>query len=260
MPLTFLFMLDLVLEVGAGLLHRAGLRFAMAAGAFLFASTAAFALDPKGEVPPIERVQAAMWKNMKLADYELTGNVRTDGGKRYPLTLRTRGYELIYEFKNQPLQIRVIIDPSHSTVETRGSSSDPWKLLSKEEMQKPILGTDLTFEDIALDFIRWDKVTPVGTDSFKTFDAWVYEASPSGPSQYDKARYWISTKYYAFIKIDAFDKGKVAKRVEVNGVKKIGRAYVLEEMVVSTLKPGTDISRSRTWVDIHDGKEGASGL
>jgi Outer membrane lipoprotein-sorting protein len=214
-----------------------------------------------GSVPAIESVQARMWKNMKLADYKLQGSVRTDGGKRFPITLCTKGYELIYDFAPEPLQIRVMIDPAQSTVETRKSGKEEWKPLSKKEMQKNVLGTDITYEDLALDLIRWEKVTPLGTDSFKTFDTWVYEAEPSGPSQYAKARYWISTKYYAFIKIDGCNaKGDVTKRVEVNGVKKIGKAFVLEEMVISTLKPGSDVSSSRTWVDIRDGEEGASGL
>ncbi len=50
---------------------------------------------------------------------------------------------------------------------------------------------------------------------------------------------------------------QVVKRVEVNGVQKIGKAYVLKEMLVSTLLPGRDISSSRTWVKISGGQEGA---
>lgn len=217
-------------------------------------------INREGKVPPVEFVQARMWKNMQLADFKLEGQIKTYKNK-YPIVLRTRGYEMIYEFINKPLQIRVVIDPDSSSVQTRAKSSDAWVTLSDKEKLKIILDSDITYEDLCLDFIRWEKVTPLGTDSIKTLSAWAFEAVPTNASRYSKARYWISSEYFAFLRVDAYNKdNQVVKRVEVNSVQQIGRAYAIKEMMISNLIPGRDISKTQTWVQIDGGKEGSSGL
>lgn len=217
-------------------------------------------IDREGKVPPVEFVQARMWKNMQLADFRLEGQIKTSKNK-YPIVLRTRGYEMVYEFVNQPLQIRVVIDPDSSSVQTRAKSTDQWTTLNDKEKLKIILDSDISYEDLCLDFIRWEKVTPLGTDSIKTLSAWAFEAVPTNASRYTKARYWISSEYFAFLRVDAYNKqNQVVKRVEVNSVQQIGRAYAIKEMMISNLIPGRDISKTQTWVQIDTGKEGSSGL
>ncbi len=233
----------------------------LGAAAGLFPLSSAHAgIDKEGKVPPVEFVQARMWKNMMLADFRLEGVVRTYT-KKYPIVLRTHGYEMVYEFVDQPLQIRVVIDPDNSSIQKRSKASDPWVMLNESDKLKTILDTDITYEDLCLDFIRWEKVTPLGTDSIKTLPTWAFEAMPNGKSHYTKARYWISSEYFAFMRVDAYNnQNQVIKRVEVNSVKKIGKAYTIEEMMISNLIPGRDISKTQTWVTINTGKEGLSGL
>lgn len=215
----------------------------------------------KNKVPPVELIQARMWKNMKLADFRLEGYIRTSKNK-YPIILRTKGYEMIYEFADKPLQIRVVIDPDNSIIQKRAKASDPWVTLSDTDKLKVILDSDISYEDLCMDFIRWEKVEPLGTDTIKTlFPTWAFEAFPTGPSRYSKARYWISSEYYAFMRVDAYNKdNQVVKRVDVNSVMQIGKAYTIKEMIISNLIPGRDISKTQTWVDINTGKEGSSGL
>lgn len=223
----------------------------------LLISTARAEPDPKGVIPPLEFVQSRLWNNMRLQDFKLEGVIRTPK-KTYPITLRTRDREMIYEFKDRPLQLRVIISPVLSSIERRSNASDDWKEITGTERTKPILDTDITYEDLCLDFIRWDNVHPIGTDSIKTLSAWAFEARPDGISLYDKVRYWISSDFFAFLRVDAYNKqGQVIKRVEVNGVQQIGQAYVIKEMQISTLIPGRELSSSRTYVEIHEGKPGS---
>lgn len=226
----------------------------------LFPGLTYAAPNPKGKVPPIEYVQARIWRNLKLADFSLEGILRTEKNK-YPITLQTKGYEMVYSFKDQPLQIRVVIDPQNSVVEKRSNPNEEWRPVSPSERVKTILDSDVTYEDLCMDFIRWEKVEPVGTDSIKTLAAWAFDAEPSGVSRYKRARYWISSDYGAFLRVDAFNsKNQCVKRVEVNGVQKIGNAYVIKEMMISNLIPGRDVSASRTYVEIRSGKPGESGI
>jgi outer membrane lipoprotein-sorting protein len=222
--------------------------------------------DPatKDKVPPIAYVQGMIWKRLDLADFTLNGILRSKKAKEsYPIRLLTKGHELVYEFLDQPLQIRVKLDPGVFTVEKRTSDSAAWAPVPAGQMGDAILGTDITYGDLGLDFINWDDVEPVGTDSIKTLSAYVFDAIP-GPqdhSPFAKVRFWVSTQYWAFLRIDGLNPaGQTVKRVEVQDVMTIGKYTVFKEMKVATMDPQrNDIAKSTTFVDISDGKEG-SGL
>lgn len=222
--------------------------------------------DPatKDKVPPIAYVQGMIWKRLDLADFTLNGSVRSDKTKQsYPLRLLTKGHQLVYEFLNQPLQIRVLLNPGVFNVEKRSSPTGTWTAVKSSEMSEPILGTDITYGDLGLDFVNWDNIQPLGLDSIKTLRAYVFEATP-GPndrSPFSKVRFWVSSQYWAFLRIDGLNtKDQTVKRVEVQDVMQIGKFSVFKEMKVAHMDAERDdIATSTTFIDITDGKEG-SGL
>lgn len=222
--------------------------------------------DPatKKDVPPIAFVQARIYTRLDLADFTLNGEVKSDKThKQYPIKLLTKGHEMIYEFQDQPLQIKVQLDPGAFTLERRTSDSGTWAPVPKSDMSKPIFDTDITYGDLALDFINWDDIEPMGTDSIKTLDAYVFDAKP-GPSDYSPCptiRFWVSKQYWAFLRIDGLNaQGQTIKRVEVQDVMQIGKFSVFKTMKVANMEPDKDdIAKSTTLIQIDDGKEG-SGL
>ncbi len=233
-------------------------------GALLLPLGASTLPDPstKDKVPPIAYVQGMIWKRLDLADFTHSGRVRSDQThSNYPLRLLTKKHELVYEFQNQPLQIRVQLNPGVFTVEKRTSASGAWTPVSGAEMTQPILGTDITYGDLGLDFVNWDDVQPLGTDSIKTLNAYVFDATP-GPkdhSPFAKVRFWVSSQYWAFLRIDGLNaKDETVKRVEVQDVMQIGKYSVFKEMKVAHMDPQrNDIATSTTFIDIQDGKEGS---
>jgi len=222
--------------------------------------------DPatKKDVPPIAFVQARIYTRLDLADFTLNGSVKSDKThKQYPLQLLTKGHEMVYKFLDQPLQIRVELNPGAFTLEKRSSDSGSWSPVPASDMPKSILDTDITYGDLALDFINWDDIEPMGTDSIKTLDAYVFDAKP-GPGDYSPCptvRFWVSKQYWAFLRIDGLNaKGQTVKRVEVQDVMQIGKYSVFKTMKVANMEPDKDdIAKSTTLIQISDGKEG-SGL
>jgi hypothetical protein len=223
--------------------------------------------DPatKKDVPPVTFIQARIYTRLKLADFTLTGKMRSDKThKSYPITIRTDKYTIVYEFNDQPLQLRVRIAPGDVKLDRRAASADAWKPVPTSDYIKPILDTDITYGDLAIDFIDWDDIQPLGTDAIKTLPAFVLEAHP-GPndhSDFPAVRFWVSKDYWAFLRIDGLNaKGQTMKRVEVQSVMTIADKYtVFKEMKASTMEPDKDdIASSSTYIDIDDGKEG-SGL
>jgi outer membrane lipoprotein-sorting protein len=223
--------------------------------------------DPatKKDVPPVTFVQARIYTRLDLADFTLTGKLRCDKThKSYPITILTKKHTMVYEFMDQPLQLKIQLDPGAFTVERRSSSSDSWKPVPRSEFSQPILGTDITYGDLDLDFINWDDVQPLGTDEIKTLPCYVFDAKP-GPndhSAFPTVRFWVSKDYWTFLRIDGLNaKGQTVKRVEVQSVMKIADKYeVFKEMKISSMAPDKDdIATSSTYIDIDEGKEG-SGL
>ncbi len=236
------------------------------ASAFVSLPSRADLPDPstKDKVPPIAYVQGMIWKRLDLADFTLTGSVRSDKTKKsYPIILRTKGHTMVYEFQDQPLQIRVELNPGVFTVQKRASASAPWSDITSADLTKSILDTDITYADLDIDFVNWDNISPLGTDSIKTLPAYVFEAKPgpTDPSRFAAIRFWVSKQYWAFLRIDGINaKGQTVKRVEVQDVMQIGKFIVFKEMRISTMAPDkNDIATSTTFIDIQDGKEG-SGL
>jgi hypothetical protein len=215
--------------------------------------------NPNNPVPTPEWVQARVWRAMELQDFKLEGFLRTSKNL-HPIIMRTKGREMVYEFVNQPLQVRVTLTPEGSKVERRAQSNQPWQEVTGKDRLQRILDSDVAFEDLGLDFIRWSDARPLGTDSIKTLKAWAYEASPPVKSAYAKARFWISSDFMAVLRVDAMnEKDQIIKRVEVNGVQQVGEHYVIKEMQISTLIPGRELSSSRTWIEVRKAEKG-SGL
>ena len=220
--------------------------------------------DPatKNQCPPVAYVQGMIWKRLDTANLTLNGVVRSDKTKKsYPLLLRTAGHVQEYDFQDQPLQIRVTIDPGVSKIDKRSSPGGAWVPVTGAQRTEAIFGTDITYEDLGVDFVNWDDTEPLGIDSIKTLKAYVYQATP-GPDDhtaYAKVRYWVSSMYWAFLRIDGLNKqDETIKRVEVQDVLQIGKFTVFKEMKVSTMDPQrNDIPFSTTFIDISGGKEGS---
>ncbi len=210
--------------------------------------------DPAKPCPPIEFLQGRFWKNFRLQDFALHGVIESER-ESYPIQLILHDRKMIYDFENPPFQILVEIQPERSVVERRRQKREPWQSVSGRARMSPILDTDITYEDLCLDFMRWDQIRPLGTDHVKTLTAWAFDAfPPRGTSAYARVRYWIAAEYYALLRADGYNAaGELVKRLEVNGVQRIGDAYVIKEMQISSFDPQKE-SSSRTLINIRRGE------
>ncbi|MEM9400214.1 MAG: outer membrane lipoprotein-sorting protein [Verrucomicrobiota bacterium] len=214
-------------------------------------------IDKSKPIPSPEIVQARVWQNMVFQDFLMSGFIKIKD-KFHPILLRTKERTMIYEFQKIPLHIKVTFTPQGSHIMTRAKTGDPWHLLSFEERKKIILDSDIAYEDLGLDFIRWHNVKPLGADSILTLPAWAYESRPSIPSRYAKAHYWISSDHLALLRVDAFNaKDQVVKKVEILGVMEVNGYFMPKELRIATMIPGRNLSRSRTLIQVRKAQAGS---
>ena len=212
------------------------------------------------EITPTPRqMQNFLWRTLVMKDLKLKGQVQS-GDKKIPILVRTKDRILQFEFQDRPLQIRVRFAPEGSLIQRRGKSDGEWQVVTGAEKTKAVAGTDLAYEDLGIDFLRWPDPQPKGEDSVMMLDCWVYEVTPPVESNYAKVRYWISKGYKTMIRADGLNaKGQPIKRFTFNSVIEAEDTVVIGEMKVAKLTPGTDLSVTRTYVQV-DTVEKGSGL
>jgi hypothetical protein len=212
------------------------------------------------EITPTPRqMQNFLWRTLVMKDLRLTGQVQS-GDKKIPLLIRTKDRLLQFEFKDRPLQIRVRFAPEGSLIQKRSKADGEWQVVTGVEKTKAVAGTDLAYEDLGIDFLRWPDPQPKGEDNVMMLDCWVYEVVPPVESNYAKVRYWISKGYKAMIRADGLNRqGQAIKRFTFNSVIEAEDTVVIGEMKVAKLTPGTDVSASRTFVQVETVEKG-SGL
>lgn len=211
------------------------------------------------ETPTPRQMQNFLWRTLIMKDLLLQGRVQS-GEKKIPVTVRTRDRLIQFEFQDRPLQIRVRFAPEGSLIQKRAKPDGEWQVVTGPEKTKAVAGTDLAYEDLGIDFLRWPDPQPKGDDNVMMLDCWVYEVDPPVESSYAKVRYWISKTYLAMIRADGLNaQGQAIKRFTFNSVIEAEDTVVIGEMKVAKLTPGTDVSASRTFVQIERVEKG-SGL
>ena len=212
--------------------------------------------DPSRPSPSPEMAIAKVWSNLDLQSFELQGAIRI-GQKRHPLRLVTKGREMIYKLSAPPGQLRVRFLPEKAELSARVNETASWRPLSAKERVQPLLETDITPIELSLEFLYWPDVAQLGTDAIKTLPAFAYEATAPSSSlaPYAKVRFWVSSDHFVILRADGINaQGQAIKRIEVNSVRKVQDAYVIGQMQISSMIPGRDLSKSRTFIEIETGE------
>ncbi|MCS7062871.1 MAG: outer membrane lipoprotein-sorting protein [Methylacidiphilales bacterium] len=199
--------------------------------------------------------------HFQLEPLVLTGRMKT-AQDSHPLILVTRDNQLTYRFPKHNLFFRVEFTKKGNKLFVKQAADAPWKTLEKEQYLDRILNSDATYEDLTLNFIHWSQTVALGPDTIKTVPALKYEASapPGEKSSYSRIRYWVEAASFALLRADALnDKGQVIKRLEVNGVIRLGNVVVIKELQISSMIPGRDLSASRTYIEFWDVKPAETG-
>ncbi len=209
------------------------------------------------EVFDAESILLNLRNNLSMQLFELEGVIRHKKNF-YPLTLKTGPNQMEYHFSGHEPKVRIIFTTPFSQVWIRSEREDQWKMLPEEGWDYRVLGTDVTYRDLALDFLNWRPVYLLGKGSAKTLPAYVLEAwnSSARPSGIEKVKFWVSCEHFVLVQAEAYNSdGEVVRRLDVNGVQRIGDFWTIKEMCIAEMIPKRNLSRSRTFIEINSGKQ-----
>ena len=211
------------------------------------------------EYPPAAAVLQSIRRAQATQKIDLKGSLETqpaDAMKR-PTEASFRmiadGSSLRYVFSDpEPVTLHIKLGETDSELMQTGGT-DAGKF-TPANFSKKILGTDLSYEDLALKFIYWSRGAVEGEDHMKTMDVWRIrlQAPPGGRSGYKEVVLWVGKNNGALVRADGFDAaGKLTKRFEVVSAQVVKGLWVLQRLRIETYDPATGklVSRTRMTID-----------
>src|SRR5438874_4843042 len=151
-------------------------------------------------------------------EIDLRGQLRQDA-KVVPFHLVQNGPVVRYIFTNpdETLQVRIGINDSRLD-EIKRSGSE-----KITQLNEPVRGVAITYEDLALKFLYWPNAHVIGADFIRTRNCWKIQLQASGSdSQYGSILLWVDKDNGALMRMEGYDSaGKMIKRFEVVCAQKV---------------------------------------
>ena len=175
-----------------------------------------------------------------LNDTDLKGTLQKNGVKgSVPIALFLR--------ENQGIEFQVydgrvwnkfqlkLADDEYDLFEGVG---DKIKRFNKAKITQPVMGTDLTYEDLAMSFLYWPNGQTVGEEKLGIGrDSWVVQlVNPKAAGLYKTVKVWVHKDSGALMQINGYRAdGKCVKVFKVTEVMRIGGGqYSIKTMKVQS--------------------------
>jgi len=180
-------------------------------------------------------------------EIDLHGQLRQEA-KVVPFHLVQDGPVVRYIFNNpdETLQLRIGANDSRLD-EIKRSGSE-----KITQLNEPVRGTAITYEDLALKFLYWPNARVVGADFIRTRNCWRMQLqAPASDSQYGSILLWVDKDRGALMRMEGYDSaGKMIKRFEVVSAQKIEDRWYLKQMRVERIDPQSGRVTARTYLEI----------
>jgi hypothetical protein len=204
----------------------------------------------KAEAPPsAKEILAQVRLQQSQQQLDLQGQLRSDATV-IPFRITQTGPIIRYTFANPPqvVQLRLGEDGSRLDLVLLNST----KKFSSSRLDEKIGGTAVTYGDLALKFLYWPNPQVIGAETLRTRNCWKLRLSaPSKDAQYATVLLWVEKESGALMRMEGYDQqNQLVKRFEVVSAQKIDGRWLLKQMRIEEMQPGTDKVRSRTYLEI----------
>jgi hypothetical protein len=198
--------------------------------------------------PDATKLLANVRLRQSQQEIDLRGQLRQEA-KVVPFHLVQNGPVVRYIFSNpdETLQLRIGANDSRLD-EIKRSGSE-----KITQLNEPVRGTAITYEDLALKFLYWPNARVIGADFIRTRNCWKMQLqAPAGDSQYGSIVLWVDKDSGALMRMEGYDSaGKMIKRFEVVSAQKIEDRWYLKQMRVEKIDPQSGHVTARTYLEIN---------
>jgi hypothetical protein len=196
---------------------------------------------------------AQILSGIRLADIsqELDGRLRKEDGTIIPFHLKASGDELVFTFSNPTEVLRLRFEDSGPTL-TR-QTGDRERIISGARLNDSVRGTDITYLDLSLRFLRWKDSRIEGQQNLRTFPCWMILLQQTDPNTpYASVRVWVAKQSGALLRAEAFDaQSRLLKKFEVISGQRVEGKWFLKQMRIERYDPDTGKLISRTYLEFN---------
>lgn len=185
---------------------------------------------------PVERVLLAGTLNKRrrygVSEFQCDFEVAAD--------FRDAAQETVYRLADREtgatvLAARTSRDPARGLVVERTDGAAP-----PASAAEPILGTDVTWLDVGVDFVNWRNPVLAGEDRLKGRVCDLLDVEPPAPVPgCAKARLWIDRVQKVVMQASQFDEsGREVRKLWVRAVQKVDEHWIFKDLEVETAGSG----------------------
>ncbi|MFT5904547.1 MAG: hypothetical protein ACI9E1_000131 [Cryomorphaceae bacterium] len=171
-----------------------------------------------------------------LQNQDLRGHMKKDGSKT-PVTLFLRGENIQFQYKVGKTDKRFhmrLLPNQFDLLEIVGGKTRKFNDL---KLAEKINKTDLSFEDLSMRFLYWQKSSIEGEEKISGQKCHrVRLENPDKTGDYRYVYVWVHQKYGSLMRVVGYDAaGGPLKRFQVTDLMKVGKEYTLKRMRVDSL-------------------------
>ncbi|MBP82378.1 MAG: hypothetical protein CMO61_00855 [Verrucomicrobiales bacterium] len=191
-----------------------------------------------------------------LYDQDFTGVLRMSLTKKVPFLMSLKPDSIRFIF-DEPAHL-IYLDTGNSGFSLfEGTEGEELKPVPSSKFAAQIRGTDVTYDDLSMRFLYWPHAKIVKLDRVKQRDCWVVRVrNPDGLGAYATADVWIDKGSGGMLKMIGYNNsGRPVRRFEVLHGKKFGDIWMIDEMRIETIEPGSGRIKSSTRMQIKSAVE-----
>jgi hypothetical protein len=128
----------------------------------------------------------------------------------------------------------------------------PNSVRSIDDLNDPLLGSDLSYEDLVDNFFAWDQQALVGTENVDGVNCLILESKPGKDerSTYGTVRSWIDVRRLVPLRVEKYAaSGQLLRRIDTTRVVTDAGRQIPANLVVSGARPNSStlLDGSRIW-------------
>ena len=110
------------------------------------------------------------------------------------------------------------------------------ELTGAQRMGK-LLGSEFTFYDLGMPFLRWPDAKLTGSARARGLDCFVLEMTATN-QPYGRVKLWVDQKYFALLRVEAYDPNEgLVRRMAITSFKRLGELWLPRGIEMAFVPP-----------------------
>ena len=110
------------------------------------------------------------------------------------------------------------------------------ELTGARRMEK-LLGSEFTFYDLGMPFLRWPDAKLTGSARARGLDCFVLEMTATN-QPYGRVKLWVDQKYFALLRVEAYDPNEgLVRRMAITSFKRLGELWLPRGIEMAFVPP-----------------------